>query len=338
VGFEDIFYGNDDLGVPITTGASIVDEPGTEQQSPSIAANDQKVFACWRDSRNVAFNADSDIYFAEETDSGFGTNILVNDDLGTFSQKAPVIGIDFEDNPYMVWVDDREGNNDIYAAASTTAGPVLATEEVDAVNGGTVEVDNTSAGIVDNEDDVIIEIPPGALAADTKITISELMNPPSLPPGGFGVFYEFGPSGVEFSQPVTMTIPHAAADCPGHAAFSVYYYNTVTGTWSQDGITNVEHLTSQEDPNLPSDVHAVRCNAAHFTAFGSGGGAASIPGGGVVGGGGGGGGGGCSVSASGEGNIVEFLLPYIGFIIVLVILTVRDSRVRNALHTKEAVQ
>lgn len=42
-----------------------------------------------------------------------------------------------------------------------------------------------------------------------------------------------------------------------------------------------------------------------------------------------GGGGGCSVSAGCEGNIVEFLLPYIGFIIVLVILTVRDARVRS---------
>ncbi|MCP4263772.1 MAG: hypothetical protein GY774_40630, partial [Planctomycetes bacterium] len=69
--------------------------------------------------------------------------------------------------------------------------------------------------------------------------------------------------------------------------------------------------TVLEDPNLPSDVHAIRCNAVHFTAFGSGGG-------------------GCSVSASGEGNIVEFFLPYIGFIIVLLILTVRDARVRNA--------
>ncbi|MCP4257874.1 MAG: hypothetical protein GY774_10150, partial [Planctomycetes bacterium] len=110
----------------------------------------------------------------------------------------------------------------------------------------------------------------------------------------------------------------------------VYFYNTETGSWSQDGIANVEHLTVLEDPNLPSDVHAIRCNADHFTAFGSGGGAASIPGGGGAVGGGGGGGGGCSVSAADEGNIVEFLLPYIGFIIVLVILTVRDSRIRNA--------
>ncbi|MBW7992214.1 MAG: hypothetical protein FVQ84_19670 [Planctomycetes bacterium] len=77
-----------------------------------------------------------------------------------------------------------------------------------------------------------------------------------------------------------------------------------------------------QDPDLPPDVHVVRFNTTHFTAFGVGGGAA--------GGGGGGGGGGCSVSAGCEGNIVEFLLPYIGFIIVLMILTVKDARVRKA--------
>jgi len=87
-------------------------------------------------------------------------------------------------------------------------------------------------------------------------------------------------------------------------------------------------LTALQDPTLPSDVHVVRFNTTHFTAFGVGGGASTpSP---VVGGGGGGGGGGCSVSAGGEGNIVEFLLPYIGFVIVLVILTVRDARVRKA--------
>jgi hypothetical protein len=144
-----------------------------------------------------------------------------------------------------------------------------------------------------------------------------------------GVFYEFSPSGFEFLQPVTISIPHAAADCPGHASYTVYFYDPTIlppgSPWRQAGVTNVEHLTDLQDPTLPFDVHVVRFKTTHFTAFGVGGGAASpSP---VVGGGGGGGG--CSVSAGGEGNIVEFLLPYIGFIIVLVILTVRDARVRK---------
>ena len=334
-GFDDIFYGNHDLiNPPPIDGTSIVDEPGTVQSSPSIAAEGSKVFACWQDLRNVSSNADTDIYYAEKSGTDFGTNILINDDIGTYTQTAPVINTYKYDNPYMVWVDNRQGNNDIYAAAATSVGPVLATENVDAGSGGIVEGDinpnNPRSGIVDSEDDVIIEIPPGALPVDTRITIAEFINPPSLPPGHFGSLYEFGPSGLEFSQPITVTVPHAAADCPGHSAYSVYFYDpTILPPglpWSREGITNVEHLTVLQDPTLPSDVHVIRFNTDHFTAFGAGG---SVPGA-AGGGGGGGGGGGCSVSAGGEGNIVEFLLPYIGFVIVLVILTVRDAGVRKA--------
>jgi hypothetical protein len=329
-GPDDIFYGNDDLGLPIE-GISIVDESGTVQSSPSIVANGAKVFACWQDSRNISNNTDTDIYYAEKAGTDFGTNILVNDDIGTYTQTSPVIGTDKNGNPYMVWVDNRQGNNDIYAAGATSVGPILATEDVDAGSGGTLEVDDTRPGIVDSEDDVIVEIPSGALPVDTTIKIAKLNNPPDLPPGAFGVYYEFMPSGLEFNLPVTITIPHKAADCPGHSAYNVYFYDPTIPPpglpWRQDGITNVEHLTVLEDTDLPSDVHAIRFDTDHFTAFGAGGSVPGAPGGDD---GGGGGGGGCSVSAGGEDNIVEFLLPYIGFIIVLVILTVHDARVRKA--------
>ena len=323
---DNIFYGNDDLGLPIA-GMSIIDEPGTFQSSPSIAADGTRVFACWQDSRNVLSNADTDIYYTEKTISDFGTNILVNDDIGTYTQTVPVIDTDSEGNPYMVWVDNREGNNDIYAATATSMGNILRSTKVKASNPTMQIVQiNENSDNIDDADDVTIEVPGGALPFDITIKISELNNPPDPPAGAFGVFYEFSPSGFEFLQPVTITIPHAAADCPGHATYNVYFYDPTilppASPWSQNGITNVEHLTVLQDPDLPPDVHVVRFNTTHFTAFGVGGGAA--------GGGGGGGGGGCSVSAGCEGNIVEFLLPYIGFIIVLMILTVKDARVRKA--------
>ena len=103
-----------------------------------------------------------------------------------------------------------------------------------------------------------------------------------------------------------------------------YKYDQVTGLgyWSQDNITNVQHLTALQDPSLPSDVHAIQFDTTHFTEF-----VVSGSVGGV--GGGGGGGGGCSVSAGGEGNIVEYILPYIGLFTVLAILTVWDAQVRK---------
>ncbi len=80
-------------------------------------------------------------------------------------------------------------------------------------------------------------------------------------------------------------------------------------------------------PVSPS-LHALSFKTTHFTAFYlfAGGGAAAIVGGG------GGGGGGCSVSvsASGEGNIVEYILPYIGLAVIMTILKMRDIRDRKA--------
>ncbi|MHC4534016.1 MAG: Calx-beta domain-containing protein [Planctomycetota bacterium] len=335
-GYDDIFYGKDDSDPPYE-GTSIIDEPETFQSSPSmsIAVSGSKVYACWQDSRNVSGNADTDIYYTvkNDSDSDFGTNILVNDDIGTFTQTSPVIGTDMNGNPFMVWVDNREGNNDIYGTTITSTSSILRKTTVNYLF-PTVQIVqiNEYSDNIDDAEDVTIEIPAGALPVSTEIRISQLNNPPDPPEGALGVFYEFSPSGFEFLQPVTISIPHAAADCPGHASYTVYFYDPTIlppgSPWRQAGITNVEHLTASQDPTLPSDVHVVRFKTTHFTAFGVGGGAAS-PSPVVGGGGGGGGGGGCSVSAGGEGNIVEFLLPYIGFIIVLVILTVRDARVRK---------
>jgi hypothetical protein len=90
-GYDDIFYGKDDSDPPYE-GTSIIDEPETFQSSPSmsIAVSGSKVYACWQDSRNVSGNADTDIYYTvkNDSDSDFGTNILVNDDIGTFTQTS----------------------------------------------------------------------------------------------------------------------------------------------------------------------------------------------------------------------------------------------------------
>ena len=81
---------------------------------------------------------------------------------------------------------------------------------------------------------------------------------------------------------------------------------------------------------ISSTLHAISFKTTHFTAFyllGDGGSAAAVLGGG------GGGGGGCSVSANSEGNIVEFILPYIVLAVVMVILKVRNMRYRKAHST-----
>jgi len=321
-GYINIFYGNDhDTDWPIT-GASIVDEPDYVQSAPAIAVDGTKLFACWQDYRNVANNnADTDIYFAE-SGSDFGTNILVNDDVGANTQTAPDIGIN-DGDPYIVWVDDRNGNNDIYYA-----GPITISDPLDIDVSSGVGFTLVEATTSDNLK-VTVKIPDQPLGVDpSEITIREIdvNDLPALPPGSFGVPYDLGPSGLVFSPPVTVTIQHAKEDCPGHAIYNVYWYNTETGTWSQEGISDVQHLTDAQDPSLPPDVHAVRFTTTHFTGFGTGGGAAP-----AAGGGGGGGGGGCDISPNNQGNVIEYMLPYVFLTIVWIIIKRKDARNRKTI-------
>jgi len=321
-GYDDIFYGMGDLPL---TGTSIIDEPNTVQSDPTIAVRGMdgsvKVFAAWTDGRSVSGNNDTDIYFAE-SGSPFGTNILVNDDLGTAPQTKPAIGVDKDGNPYIVWADDRNRDRDIYYAGATAIGPPGGSGTVTASDPNTQYVQiNEDSNDVDDANDVVIEIPAGALNADATITIAELLNPPTVPPGGFGVCYDFGPSGLQFNVPVTITIPHHEDDCPGLRIYKVYWYNDQTGTWSQDGISDVQHLTQSDDPNLPSDVHVVRFKAEHFTSFGVGASPAYYDDDD---------GGTCAISRQGQGDPVEFLLPFVAYIVVLASISWVDRHRRKA--------
>ncbi len=290
-GDADIFYAAtaDGLpGAPLVGETIINDDTGADQVAPSIALTGTgetlDVFAFWEDYRSGV--ADPDIYFGE-TGSDFGTNILVNDDAAEAGQFAPAAGVDAGGRPYAVWADDRDGNLNIYFAGATGVdAPVLA-GQTDADAATVLEVDGTTPGVPDDEDDIVVEIPANALPWDVNISVHELVNAPAPPEGGFGVPFEFSPSGLQFAQPVTITIPHAAADCPGHATWEVYWWDdddallyALTGTWwSQEGILldTIEHL------ELSATLHAIRFQTTHTSAFATGG----VPRGGGGGGGGG---------------------------------------------------
>ncbi len=70
-------------------------------------------------------NNDTDIYYTEKSLSGFNTNILINDDIGTSPQTNPAVGVDNLGNPYIVWTDQRNGNNDIYYSGVSSFGDPL---------------------------------------------------------------------------------------------------------------------------------------------------------------------------------------------------------------------
>jgi hypothetical protein len=299
---------------PVTGGSIMDDSSGRNQVEPVIAVtgstgNNLEIFACWQDRRNVAdASADTDLYFAEVSSDG-GTNVFVGDDSTNSNQSQPAIGVDAQGHPYLVWSDSRSANSQIYYAGNTYLdSEAVDSELVAASAGATVGVNPAS---IDSVDDVSVTVPAGACPCDIQITISEIKNPQEFTVPCLAA-YDFGPSSLQFNQPVTITMPYAIS---GTGTLTTpYWFNSLTGALSQQGITDIKDIV------ISPTLHALSFKTTHFTPF------YVVEG--TAGGTGGGGGGGCSVSATGNGSTVEFLLPYIALAAVMMILKLHDTRER----------
>ncbi len=321
---QDIYYASSD-GLPQSalTGTLITDDSsGADQSQPAIAVvgttgNGLKVYACWKDLRNFQTSGDSDIYFVR-TDSGSGTNIFVDDDSTGSNQSNPVITINSSNQPYIVWTDDRNSSTDIYYAGATYLNSTpINSGTVTTASGGTVgpTLDN-----INNADDISVTIPAGAYSSDITVSILSITNPPYLSSNLLSAGYDIGPSGTDFSTPVTIVIPLVASSSNGSSGLA-YWLNPKTGVLSQDGISDVRKI------KLSSGLWAVSFKTTHFSQFfvGEGGG------GGIGGGGGGGGGGGCSLSQDySQARILDFILPYAVLAVVMILLKKRDIRRQKA--------
>ncbi|MBN2590473.1 MAG: hypothetical protein JXA96_11480 [Sedimentisphaerales bacterium] len=323
-GYYDIFYRMQGTS---STGVSVTDEVGVGKNLPAagVALIDGLAmpFVAWRDWRNVQSNSDTDIYYAEKTLSGFGTNILINDDIGTSSQSNPAVNVGISGSPYIVWADQRNGNKDIYYCGVTSFGDPFSMQYIP----------YGYSTILKTSEDVEITVSPGAIPTGfsyNDISVSKLLNPPTLPEGGCGVCYDFRPSGLTFNQSVTIVIPHDAEDCPNYNYYQVYWYNTETDTWSKDGISDVEHHI------LTDSIHTITFRTTHFTSFIVGLGDASSGGGDSGGGSSSGdassdsGGGGCAMSTSSQSpeEIFGYFLPYVVYVMILLTISWKYKRKR----------
>jgi hypothetical protein len=231
--------------------------------------------------------------------------VFVDDDGINSGQTGPAMNLDKDGYPYLVWTDNRNTNKDIYYAGSTsTESTVLAS--------GNISTSSTTT--VETADGVSVVIPAGAYPSELMITISEIKNPPATSKEYLSLSYDFGPSGIVFDPPVTITIPYEVS--PSGYSASAYWYNPLTAASSQQGITDIETIVISSTPYL-------RFKTTHFTQF--------FVGGSSVGdiSGSGGGGGGCSMSANSQASALELLLPYIGLTITMVVLKLKDKRKRK---------
>ncbi len=302
------------------TGTSIIDDTsGADQLEPTIIATSDmqdrtKIFACWQDKRYVTgHSSDTDIFFAELSHGYAGTNILIGDDRTNSNQVGPAIGTDRYCQPYIVWIDDRDDLPGVYCAGTTYMSPIpTVSTDVSALSGAIVGTDPSA---IRDIGDVCVVIPPRAYPTDVKITITEIQNPPAFSMQCLSA-YDFGPSGIEFSQPVRVIMPYNVPNSSRSA--SAYWYNSLTTALSQQGITDIEDII------ISSTIHALSFRTTHFTPF-------YVVSGDDSGGGdsGGGGGGGCAISPISEVTFTQFILPYAGLAAAVVILKLRDRRNRK---------
>lgn len=316
----DIYYGSSD-GMPASSliGRNLIDDTSNADQSAgAIVASGSagarlNVFACWQDNRNVtAQGQDTDLYCAQ-IQTGNETNILIGDDGTGANQSEPVLGVDLYGYPYVVWTDDRDITAEIYHAGSTFIDPnAIDSQLIMAAAGGTVGVTPPTA-----LEDVSVVIPAGVCLHDVTITIARVWNS-LLPDWSSSILaYDFGPSGLQFTQPVTITIPYLAGDFPDNPPVP-YWYDSQTSTLSQQGISNIQRLT------ISATLRAVRFRTTHFTPYAL---AEAYDGGG--GGRSGGGGGGCALTPRGSSCSLDFLVPYLALAAVILCLKLRDRRSRR---------
>jgi hypothetical protein len=180
----------------------------------------------------------------------------VSDDGTNTNQADPAIGVDHYGQPYLVWTDYRRSTTEIYSAATTLADPIALDSQVVAASvGATLGADPAA---IRAPQDVSLVVPPGAFQADLRMAISSILNPQVSADALLGS-YEFGPGGMDFDQPVTVTIPYAVSSRRQQAL--PYWYDSVTGTLSQQGITGVQNVY------ISSRLNALRFRTTHFAPF-----------------------------------------------------------------------
>jgi beta propeller repeat protein len=323
-GDTDIYYATSNgLSDCPLSGSSIIDEPGTNQLEPAIfvtgsTGNDLKVYACWQDWRNVSTTNpdDTDLYFVELSTS-LGTNIFVGDGGTNSDQSEPAIGVCKYGFPYLVWTDGRNAQKDIYYAGGTFVEPLpVWTRDVQHLTGANWGDDYL--GKLDSPGEINLRIPPAAFPFDCalKISASRIMNMNAQRYRNRKSIgqYEFGPSGIQFKVPINIAVAYS----PSSTRAEVYWYDPDIDDLSQEGIKILGYIEKET-------VHIVHFQTRHFTPFILLGGAAA-----VGGGGGGGGGGGCAISTNNQGHMIEYMLPYVFCIVVLLITKIKDARSQKA--------
>lgn len=109
------------------------------------------------------------------------------------------------------------------------------------INGTAIDVIGISGGIVEISDasspiyGASVLIPPGALSSEEPITIVEELSPAPLPTNLTlaGPVVQFGPEGLTFSQPVTISVPYSEISGILEEELKIYTLNKISGLFEE---------------------------------------------------------------------------------------------------------
>jgi hypothetical protein len=119
------FSKSTDGGATFSTNKKVDDAPNDKIcEYPDIAVTSVGyICVVWHDTRD---DANFNVYYSESTNGGtsFSSSIRVDDTgSGTTSQKYPKIAIGGNNDKYVTWQDNRNGNYDIYSAHASSTIP-----------------------------------------------------------------------------------------------------------------------------------------------------------------------------------------------------------------------
>ncbi len=180
--------------------------------------------------------------------SGPAPNLIYTPDSGFSGSDGFVFSVDDG------WGGFATARVDIYVNVSDD----IVSEDVGA-NGGTVTWDRDGAD--GDLASISISIPSGALSGSVTIQVS-LYNDPPVTDGLAGPVFFFGPSGLQFASPVTITVPYDPALVPPGVTendLAVIRYDEAEGSWTALLPSVVDTLN-----------HTVSGETDHFSGFAAG--------------------------------------------------------------------
>ena len=115
----------------------------------------------------------------------------------------------------------------------------------------------SAGGVVTTADHAVsLTIPSGALSTSTAITIDpSTVTPPTSIGAGVGTAYDFGPTGTQFSAPVTLGLSYDPASVPAGSERALHLAGLSNGVWRL--LPSVVNATS----------HTVSAQARHFSSY-----------------------------------------------------------------------